>query len=124
MVLEADCKIYLHDSKPERSSIITHSGIVQPKFSRVEMWMCRAFWYIKPCQVFTAWLYPSFYTLCELYTFTCIFQNSKVLKHDWREPLALISRSDLPVSSLYRSGKDGEDIGIIFENKHENGLEI
>ena len=31
---------------------------------------------------------------------------------------------DLPVSSQYRSEKDGENIGITVENKHINGLEI
>ena len=28
------------------------------------------------------------------------------------------------MSSLYRSEKDGENVGIIVENKHLNGLEI
>ena len=31
---------------------------------------------------------------------------------------------DLLVSSQYRSEKDGDNIGIIVENKHINGLEI
>ena len=35
-----------------------------------------------------------------------------------------ISKVDLPVLSLYRSEKDGENIGIIVENKLINGLEI
>ena len=35
-----------------------------------------------------------------------------------------ISKVDLPVSSQYRSEKDGENNGIIVENKHMNGLEI
>ena len=33
-------------------------------------------------------------------------------------------KADLPVSSLYRSEKDGENIGILVENKHINGLEV
>ena len=37
---------------------------------------------------------------------------------------ALISTADLPVSSLYRSEKGVENIRIIIENKHINGLEI
>ena len=37
---------------------------------------------------------------------------------------ALVSTADLPVSSLYRSQKDGEIIGIVIENKHINRLEI
>ena len=32
--------------------------------------------------------------------------------------------ADRPVSSSYRSEKDGENIEIIVENKHINGLEI
>ena len=35
-----------------------------------------------------------------------------------------ISKVDLPVSSQYRSEKDGENIGIHVENKLINGLEI
>ena len=34
-----------------------------------------------------------------------------------------ISKVDLPVSSLYRSEKDGENISIIVENKPLNGLQ-
>ena len=37
---------------------------------------------------------------------------------------AFISMVDLPVSSQYRSEKDGKNIGITVENKHINGLEI
>ena len=33
-------------------------------------------------------------------------------------------KADLPVSSLYRSEKDGENIGILVENKHINRLEV
>ena len=35
-----------------------------------------------------------------------------------------ISISDLPVLWLHRNEKNGENIGIINENKHMNGLEI
>ena len=35
-----------------------------------------------------------------------------------------ISKVDLPVSSQYRSEKDGENFGIIVANKLINGLEI
>ena len=31
------------------SFIITHSGIIEPKFNCVEMYMCRAFQYVKLC---------------------------------------------------------------------------
>ena len=43
---------------------------------------------------------------------------------DWRDLHAFISKVDLPVSSLYRSENDGENIRIIVENKLINGLEI
>ena len=36
--------------------------------------------------------------------------------------LVFISKVDLPVSSQYRSEEGGENIGIIVENKHLNGI--
>ena len=43
---------------------------------------------------------------------------------DWRDLHVFISKVALPVSSLYRSVKNGENIGINAENKLINGLEI
>ena len=49
------CHLQCHDLelvlKHTKTCIITHSGIVKPKFSHVEICMCRAFLYVKLSQV-------------------------------------------------------------------------
>ena len=37
---------------------------------------------------------------------------------------AFISTIDTTMSSQYREEKDGENIGLVVENKHINGIEI